>query len=77
MDWQQRITLDPQILAGKPIVKGTRLSVELIVELLGRGWTTEQVLEEYDSLTREDILACLAYASEILKSERVYLLPGA
>jgi uncharacterized protein (DUF433 family) len=77
MDWQDRITLDPGILVGKPIVKGTRISVEFIVDLLARGWTAEQVLLEYDHLTREDIQACLFYASEILKSERVYLLPRA
>jgi uncharacterized protein (DUF433 family) len=45
-----------------------------VVDLLGRGWTTEQILDEYDHLTGEDIQACLAYASDVLKSERVYLL---
>jgi uncharacterized protein (DUF433 family) len=45
------------------------------VELLGRGWTTQQILQEYDHLTLEDIQACLAYAGDVLKSERVYLLP--
>jgi uncharacterized protein (DUF433 family) len=45
------------------------------VDLLGRGWTQEQILGEYDHLTAEDIQACLAYASEVLKSEKVYLLP--
>jgi uncharacterized protein (DUF433 family) len=49
--------------------------VEFVVELLANGWTTEQILHEYDHLTAEDIQACLAYASEVLKSERVYLLP--
>ena len=75
MDWKTRITVDPAILTGKPIVKGTRISVELVIDLLGRGWTVEQVLEEYDHLTGDDIQACLAYAGETLKSERVYLLP--
>jgi uncharacterized protein (DUF433 family) len=63
------------VLVGKPIIKGTRISVEFVVDLLGRGWTIEQVLQEYDHLTREDVQACLAYASEVLKSEKVYLLP--
>jgi len=72
MNWRDRITLDPAILAGKPIIKGTRISVEFVVDLLGRGWTTEQVLREYDHLTRDDIQACLAYAGDVLKSERVY-----
>ena len=75
MNWQERITVDPNVLVGKPIIKGTRISVEFVVDLLGRGWTTEQVLREYDHLTAADVQACLAYASDMLKSERVYLLP--
>ncbi len=75
MNWQDRITIDPQILVGKPIIKGTRIAVEFVIDLLARGWTIEQVLEEYDHLTREDIQACLAYASDMLRSERVYILP--
>jgi Uncharacterized conserved protein len=76
MNWQDRITLDPNVLVGKPVIKGTRISVEFVINLLSRGWTEEQILKEYDHLTREDIQACLAYASDVLKSERVYLLPG-
>jgi Uncharacterized conserved protein len=64
------------VLVGKPVIKGTRISVEFVINLLSRGWTEEQILKEYDHLTREDIQACLAYASDVLKSERVYLLPG-
>jgi len=75
MRWEERIMLDPDVLVGKPIVKGTRISVEFVIELLGRGWTTDQVLDEYDHLKPEDIQACLAYASDVLKSERVFLLP--
>jgi uncharacterized protein (DUF433 family) len=75
MDWHDRINVDPKVLVGKPVIKGTRIAVEFVVDLLGRGWTTEQILHEYDHLTPEDIQACLAYASEVLKSERVYLLP--
>ena len=74
MNWQERITVDREILAGKPVIKGTRISVEFVMDLLGRGWTVEQVLREYDHLTAQDIQACLAYASDVLKSERVYLL---
>ncbi len=76
MNWQDRIVIDPNVLVGKPVIKGTRISVEFIVDLLGRGWTVEQILKEYDHLSREDIQACLAYAGEVLKSERVYLLPS-
>lgn len=77
MNWQERIVIDPGILVGKPIIKGTRISVEFVIDLLGRGWTAEQILREYDHLKPDDLQACLAYASEVLKSERVYLLPTA
>ncbi len=76
MDWRERITIDPNILVGKPIIKGTRISVEFIIDLLARGWTVEQILKEYDHLTREDIHACLAYAGELVKEEKVYSLPA-
>jgi uncharacterized protein (DUF433 family) len=76
MEWRERIVVDPKVLVGKPVVKGTRMAVEFVVDLLARGWTVEQVLQEYDHPTRDDIQACLAYASELLKSERVYLLPA-
>jgi uncharacterized protein (DUF433 family) len=75
MDWRARIVIDPQVLVGKPVIKGTRISVELVIDLLARGYTREQVLEQYDHLTPDDIQACLVYASEILKSERVFVLP--
>jgi uncharacterized protein (DUF433 family) len=76
MQWQDRITVNPKILVGKPVIKGTRIAVEFVVDLLGRGWTVDRILREYDHLTPEDIQACLAYASDVLKSERVYLVPG-
>jgi uncharacterized protein (DUF433 family) len=69
--------LDPKVLVGKPVVKGTRLAVEFIIELLANGWTEEQVLDSYPGLTHEDVLACLAYASEQLKNWRVYPLQTA
>jgi uncharacterized protein (DUF433 family) len=52
------------------------MAVEFVIDLLGRGWTVEQVLREYDHLTPADIRACLAYAGDVLKSERVYLTPS-
>lgn len=76
MDWRERIVVDPKILVGKPVIKGTRISVEFVVDLLARGWTTEQILKEYDYLALEDIRACLGYASEMLKTERVFPLPA-
>jgi uncharacterized protein (DUF433 family) len=68
----ERITIDPQTLAGKPVVRGTRLAVEFIVDLLAQGWSDDDVLRNYPGLTREDIRACLAYAATVLRSERVY-----
>lgn len=73
MNWEERITLDPNVLVGKPVVKGTRLTVEFIVELLANGWSQQQIVDNYLGLTHEDIPACLHYATETLKSERVYL----
>jgi uncharacterized protein (DUF433 family) len=62
MGWQDHISIDPQVLVGKPVVRGTRIAVELVVELMANGWTPEQILENYPNLTAEDIRACLAYA---------------
>jgi uncharacterized protein (DUF433 family) len=59
---------------GKPVIKGTRLAVEFIVDLLANGWTEDEVLRNYPGLTREDIHACLAYASQLLHEEKVYPL---
>ena len=69
MDWRERITTEPDILMGKPTVKGTRISVELIVGWLAQGWTHEQVLESYPHITRDDILAALAFTAEMLREE--------
>jgi uncharacterized protein (DUF433 family) len=74
MDWQERIAIDPDILVGKPVIKGTRLAVEFIVDLLAQGWSEAELLANYPGLTAEDILACLAYASAILRAEKVYPL---
>jgi uncharacterized protein (DUF433 family) len=72
MDWKDRIVVDPNILVGKPIIKGTRLAVEFIVDLLAQGWTEAQILKNYPGIATEDIRACLAYAAEILHEEKVY-----
>lgn len=74
MNWQERIVLEPEILTGKPTVKGARLAVEFIIELLAQGWTEPDILRNYPGLTREDIQACLAYASAALRIEKVYPL---
>jgi uncharacterized protein (DUF433 family) len=74
MDWRTRVTVDPQILVGKPIIKGTRISVEQVLQALGDGWGEAGVLRAYPHLTPEDIHACLAYAAQSLASERIYPL---
>jgi len=71
MQWQERITIDPDVLVGKPVVKGTRLAVEFIVDLLAQGWSEVEILRNYPGLTVEDIHACLAYASASLRAEKV------
>ena len=75
MDWKDYILIDPQILVGKPVIKGTRLAVEFIIDLLAQGWSVEEILQNYPSITRREIQACLAYASETLKLEKVYTYP--
>lgn len=72
MDWQDRIEIRPEVVAGKPVIKGTRLAVEFIVELLGEGWTEQQIVGQYPGLTADDVRACLRYASHVLSSEKVY-----
>jgi len=74
MKWQERIVLDPEILVGKPIVKGTRLAVEFIIDLLAEGWSENEISQNYPGLTREDIHACLSYASTVLHAEKLYPL---
>ena len=63
-----RIVLDPAILAGKPLIRGTRLSVDLIIGLMADGWAEADILRNYPGLTREDIAACLAYARDVLSA---------
>jgi uncharacterized protein (DUF433 family) len=75
MDWQKSIVIDPAILVGKPVIKGTRLSVEFIIDLLAQGWTKKDILTNYPEVTRRDIQACLTYASETLKIARGTLFP--
>ncbi len=72
MSDESRIVADPKVLVGKPVVRGTRLSVEFIIGLLADGWSRTDILDEYPSLTDDDITACLNYARDILSSERVY-----
>jgi len=74
MNWQDRIVVDPEILVGKPVVKGTRLAVAFLIDLLAQGWAEAEILRNYPGLTREDVQACLAYASDVLQAEKVFPL---
>ncbi len=65
-----RITLNPQVMVGKPVVKGTRLTVEYILNLLAHGATMTEILEEYEGLTEEDIRACILFATRSLEDTR-------
>ncbi len=67
-----RIVINEAILAGKPIVKGTRLSVEQVLGHLAAGWSTSEVLANYPTLKTEDVAACLAYARDVIAGETVF-----
>jgi uncharacterized protein (DUF433 family) len=69
MDWKDRIVATPDTLFGKPRIKGTRISVELILGRLADGWTQEDILVSYPHVTREDIQAALAFVAEIYREE--------
>ena len=73
---KQRIVINPKILSGKPIINGTRISVEFVLELLSSGMTVDEILKEYSHLHKDDILAVLDYATKTIRHEEVYpLLP--
>jgi len=72
MTLEGRIALNPEVLAGKPVIRGTRLAVEFIIELLAQGWTYEDILRNYPGIKTEDIHACLQYASDVLHAEKLY-----
>ncbi len=67
-----RITLNPKVLAGKPVIRGTRLSVEFVIGLMADGWSEADILANYPGLTHDDIIACFAYARDALSSEKVF-----
>lgn len=67
-----RIVLDPKLLAGKPVIRGTRLSVEFVIGLMADGWSEDDIVANYPGIKHDDVIACLAYARDILGSEKVY-----
>ena len=70
------MVIDPEILAGKPVIRGTRLAVEFILELLAAGQSESEILTHYPGLVREDILACLSYASYLAHEYKAYPIPA-
>ncbi len=67
--WKGRIVTNPEILSGKPIVSGTRISVELILDHLAATWSMTEIIENYPSITPEDILAALAFTADVIRTK--------
>ncbi len=73
-DLKSRITIDPDIMHGKPTIRGLRYSVEMILQLLSSGMSIEEILEDYEDLEKEDILAVLSYASKLSEVKSLHKL---
>jgi uncharacterized protein (DUF433 family) len=69
---QPSITLDPNVLTGKPVIRGTRLSVEFVIGLLADEWSEAEILANYPGITHQNILACLSYARDALSAEKFF-----
>jgi uncharacterized protein (DUF433 family) len=74
MTWQEYITTDPETVAGKPIVRGTRLAVDFLLGLFASGWSQEQVLASYPQLRAESLQAVFAYAAEVTHDEALHVM---
>jgi len=77
MNWTERIEVDSRRLAGKPVVRGTRIPVELVIGMLADGWDEPRIIAEYPPLVPEDVRACLHYAAAMLRDEKRFPLPAA
>lgn len=77
VNWHTYIHADPDILRGKPVVRGTRLSVEFVLGLFSAGWSEQQVLDNYPTLSSEALQAVFAFAAETLREESLYAFPDA
>jgi uncharacterized protein (DUF433 family) len=71
----ERIALDPKVMAGKPVIRGTRIPVELVVRMVAQGVSDAEILREYPQLAPEDVRAALSYAAEVVAGEDVYPIP--
>jgi len=69
MNYQERITANPNVMLGKPVIKNTRITVELILRKIAGGYSFDEILEMYSHITKEDILACVSYAVSVIESE--------
>lgn len=74
MNWRERIEEKAEVLGGKPVIKGSRLSVEFLLGLMAAGWEQSEILENYPGLSQDDLLACLQYAKELLETEQLISL---
>jgi uncharacterized protein (DUF433 family) len=74
--YQDRIVVNPKIMVGKPVVKGTRIPVELVLKRLAQDLNVETLLEAYPRLTFEDVRACLEYAQSLVEGETIYPVPS-
>ena len=74
MNWREHIYIDAAVLAGKPVVRGTRLSVDFLLGLLAEGWSEPQILENYPQLSHQALQAVFAFAAEVMRDEAVYPL---
>lgn len=74
-DVLERIIVDPKVMVGKPVIRGTRIPVALILRMLGQGIPTEEILRDYPRLERADIEAAIAYAARVVEHEDVFPLP--
>ncbi|MGY6520221.1 MAG: DUF433 domain-containing protein [Mongoliitalea sp.] len=72
MNWNERIISDKNVLMGKPVIKGTRISIEFILDRLANGWSEEMILQSYPLLTKEDLLAVFSYLNDLVKDGLVY-----
>lgn len=77
MTYVDRIVVDPEVMAGKPVVRGTRIPVELVLKRLSQDLTLQSLFESYPRLTEEDVRACLAYAHTLVEGELVFPAPPA
>lgn len=71
---KERIIVDPEVMVGKPVIRGTRIPVDLILKLIAQGMTVEEILEDYPHITREDIKAALEYGAKIVRGEHIFPL---